>query len=84
MGHRGWRLARSSVNKVPFINLEFHAIDMTDHALDNIDDVLLRQPDQRTPLAEKTTLFNEVLSHLKEGWENRTLEEVAKIQTAVS
>jgi hypothetical protein len=84
MGHRGWRLARPFVNNVPFINLEFHAIDMTDHALDNIDDVLLRQPDQRTPLAEKTTLFNEVLSHLKEGWENRTLEEVAKIQSAVS
>jgi len=76
-GMRGWKWMRPFLKGVPFVNLEFHAIDMTDHELDQIDDVLLKQPDQRVPLNMKTDVFDAVLSTLNEGWENRTLEEAA-------
>jgi hypothetical protein len=84
MGSSGWRMVRPFVKGVPFVNLEFHAIDLTDHAGDNIDDALLRQPDQRTPLTQKKPLFDEVLRFLKDGWQIKTLEEVANAYTSSS
>jgi len=76
-GMGGWKCMRPFLSRVPFVNLEFHAIDMTDHQLDEIDDVLLKQPDQRVPLDAKTVVFDAVLEYLANGWENQTLEDAA-------
>jgi peptidoglycan/xylan/chitin deacetylase (PgdA/CDA1 family) len=80
-GMGGWKCMRPFLRGVPFVNLEFHAIDMTDHDIDEIDDILLKQPDQRVPLDAKTLVFNTVLEHLAHGWKNLTLEEAARIWT---
>jgi hypothetical protein len=77
MGRTGWSLLRPVVGALDFVNVEFHAIDMTDHDFDGIDSALRRQPDQRVPLADKEAVFDAALSHLAQGWENRTLEEIA-------
>lgn len=75
MGRPGFRLIQPLLSQLAFVNLEFHAIDMTDPAGDGIDPVLRRQPDQRVPLAEKEQLFRECLRFLTHGWEIRTLME---------
>lgn len=75
LGKTGFRVIRPLLAQIPFVNLEFHAIDMTDHKTDGIDAALKRQPDQRVPLAEKETIFRNCLEFLLDGWENRTLGE---------
>ena len=77
-GLNGWKLIRPLLSKTPFINLEFHAIDMSDHVIDEIDPALNRQPDQRVPLDQKEAVFRSCLEHLVENWEIQTLNEVAE------
>ena len=74
MGERGYRLIRPWVKRTPFVNLEFHGIDMCDLEADGIDPVLLKQPDLRVPLRDKETLFRRVLSDLRDQWGVHTLE----------
>ncbi len=77
MGATGWKLTKGMLSHTPFVNLEFHAIDMTDHVDDGIDDALLSQPDQKVSLIEKTHLFTQCLSDLNQNREFRTLEDLA-------
>ena len=77
MGKTGWKMAHKTLKRTPFVQIEFHAIDMTDHHEDAIEDVLLRQPDQRVPLSEKTELFEKAISDLQKHRELHTLEHLA-------
>ena len=77
MGKTGWKIANKTLKRTPFVQIEFHAIDMTDHHEDAIEDVLLRQPDQRVPLSEKTGLFEKAISDLQKNRELHTLEFLA-------
>ncbi len=63
-GLLGWAAMRRALARLPFVHIEFHAIDLTDHHADGIDDALLRQPDQRVPLDRKLALFERVLGDL--------------------
>ena len=74
MGERGYRLIRPWLKRAPFVNLEFHGIDMCDLERDGIDPALLKQPDLRVPLRAKEALFRRVLSDLRDGWGVQTLE----------
>ncbi len=77
MGERGYTFCRPWLSRVPFVNLEFHGIDLCDLKADGIDPVLLKQPDLRVPLATKTDLFRRVLTDLRDGWGLDTLESLA-------
>lgn len=77
MGQTGWKVAHASLRSTPFVQIEFHAIDMTDHQEDGIDDVLLRQPDQRVPLREKIETFRRAIQDLKQSREMDTLENLS-------
>lgn len=79
MGRKGWRVALPWLQRVPFINVEFHAIDLTDHVGDGIDDALLSQPDQRVPLDKKLEVFDAVVADLARGWEVAPLDHVARM-----
>lgn len=79
MGRKGWSVARRLIGGVPFVNVEFHAIDLTDHVADRIDDALLTQPDQRVPLAQKLDVFEAVLRDLEQGWQVTPLREAARL-----
>ena len=81
MGKTGWRVAHAMLKKTPFVQIEFHAIDMTDHMLDKIDDVLLQQPDQKMPLAQKSALFKKAIEDLSQSRKINTLEGLAKSET---
>lgn len=78
LGRKGWSVARRTLSGVPFLNVEFHAIDLTDHAGDGIDDALLAQPDQRVPLEQKLAVFDDVLRDLKAAWEVTPLQDAAR------
>jgi len=77
MGQKGWKLAHRTLKNTPFVQIEFHAIDMTDHAEDAIEDALLRQPDQRVPLRDKEVLFEVAIRDLMENRTIHTLEALA-------
>lgn len=74
MGARGYRLFRGQVMRRPFVNLEFHGIDLCDLDQDGIDPVLLKQPDLRVSLEEKLALFRAVLTDLRDQHGVHTLE----------
>ena len=74
MGHRGYGMIRPWVRATPFVNLEFHGIDLCDLEEDGIDPALLKQPDLRVPLADKQALFRRVLTDLRDDWGVETLE----------
>jgi len=78
MGKSGWKIAHAMLKNTPFVQIEFHAIDMTDHELDQIDDALLQQPDQKMPLRQKAELFKEAIEDLSKTREMNTLENLAK------
>ena len=73
----GWKIAHRLLSGVSFVNIEFHAIDLTDHRGDGIDDALLAQPDQRVSLDRKLATFDLVLSTLGQDRHFSTLEDVA-------
>jgi len=77
MGQRGYGLIRPWLRSVPFVNLEFHGIDLCDLEADGIDPALLKQPDLRVPLADKEALFRRVITDLRDGWGIQTLEALA-------
>ena len=77
MGNRGYGLIRPWLRRAPFVNLEFHGIDMCDLVADDIDPVLLKQPDLKVPLADKVALFRRVITDLRDGWGIETLEALA-------
>ena len=77
MGERGYGWIRPWLRRAPFVNLEFHGIDMCDLERDGIDPVLLKQPDLRVPLVDKESLFRRVLTDLRDGWGVETLEGLA-------
>ncbi len=77
MGQRGYGMIRPWLGRVPFVNLEFHGIDMCDLEIDGIDPVLLKQPDLRVSLADKEALFRRVLTDLRDEWGVETLEGLA-------
>jgi len=77
MGDRGYGLIRPWLKRAPFVNLEFHGIDMCDMDADGIDPALLKQPDLRVPLRTKDALFRRVLSDLRDDWGVTTLEEMS-------
>lgn len=79
MGRKGWRLVRRWLQSVSFINVEFHAIDLTDHVGDGIDDALLSQPDQRVTLDKKLEVFDAVVGDLVRGWDVTPLDRVARL-----
>jgi len=79
MGRTGYRAIRPWVRSTSFVNLEFHGIDLCDLAIDGIDPILLKQPDLRVPLADKLSLFREVITDLRDGWNLDTLENLAPI-----
>ncbi|MGB0588851.1 MAG: polysaccharide deacetylase family protein [Myxococcota bacterium] len=74
MGDRGYSLIRPWLKRAPFVNLEFHGIDMCDMDADGIDPALLKQPDLRVPLRTKEALFRRVLGDLRDDWGVETLE----------
>ncbi len=73
----GFRAIRPLLKGVPFVNLELHGIDLCDLAEDQIDPVLLKQPDLRVPLQTKLDLFREVFGTLRDEWGVDTLERLA-------
>jgi hypothetical protein len=77
MGQKGWKLAHRTLKNTPFVQIEFHAIDMTDHEEDAIEDALLRQPDQRVPLRDKESLFEQAIRDLMDNRTLHTLEALA-------
>jgi len=77
MGQRGYSVVRPWLRRAPFVNLEFHGIDLCDLAEDGIDPALLKQPDLRVPLAAKLALFRRVVTDLRDGWGVDTLEALA-------
>ena len=77
MGERGYGWIRPWLDRVPFVNLEFHGIDMCDLEADGIDPALLKQPDLRVPLAQKEALFRRVITDLRDDWGVETLESLA-------
>jgi predicted deacetylase len=77
MGKRGWKWIAPMIRKTPFVQIEFHGIDMTDHHIDKIDDALLRQPDQRVSLEAKQELFEDVFRELSKTRTFHTLEELS-------
>ncbi|MCB9727544.1 MAG: polysaccharide deacetylase family protein [Deltaproteobacteria bacterium] len=77
MGRRGYALARPLMRRLPFVNLEFHGIDLCDLETDGIDAALLQQPDLRVPLADKLVLFRRVLTDLRDGFQVDTLAKLA-------
>ncbi len=77
MGQRGYGLTRPWLDRVDFVNLEFHGIDLCDLQADGIDPALLKQPDLRVPLADKLALFRRVIGDLRDGWGVQTLEALA-------
>lgn len=77
MGERGYTLIKPWLHQTPFVNLEFHGIDLCDLAEDGIDPALLKQPDLRVPLAQKRALFRRVIGDLRDGWGVATLEALA-------
>lgn len=76
-GQLGYSAQKPLMKMVRFVNLEFHGIDMCDLESDGIDPALLKQPDLRVPLADKTELFRRVLGDLQAGWGVDTLEKLA-------
>lgn len=83
-GERGYRLARPLLDRTPFVNLEFHGIDLCDLDEDGLDPVLLKQPDLRVPLADKLRLIARVVGDLHDEWGVDTLEALApRFATAV-
>ena len=76
-GVLGWVAMRQALARLPFVHIEFHAIDLTDHHADGIDDALLRQPDQRVPLDRKLALFERVLGDLCADRDALTLAQLA-------
>ncbi len=77
MGERGYRGTLPWLRRTPFVNLEFHGIDLCDLERDGIDRALLKQPDLRVPLADKVALFRRVLTDLRDDWGVDTLEALA-------
>lgn len=77
MGKAGYRLVRPFIERAPFVNLEFHGIDLIDLGGDAIDRTLLAQRDLRIDLSSKLATFSDVLEHVASGWHVGTLEELA-------
>ena len=73
-GQRGYAVTKPLLNRLPFVNLEFHGIDMCDLMQDGIDPALLKQPDLRVPLADKRATIKRALEDLRDGWGVSTLE----------
>ena len=78
MGQRGYSVVRPWLRRAPFVNLEFHGIDMCDLEVDGIDAALLKQPDLRVPLRTKEALFRRVLGDLRDEWGIETLEQLSR------
>jgi len=77
-GERGLRLFLPSLVREPWLNIEFHGVDLVDPHDEGVPDELrARQPDLRVPLEKKRELFAVWLSASAEDRPNRTLEEVA-------
>ena len=74
MGQNGWKFAHAMLKRTPFVQIEFHAIDLTDHSIDQIDDVLLQQPDQKVSLETKLPIFEKAITDLSRYRDMRTLE----------
>jgi hypothetical protein len=77
MGDRGYQRIRKQLMRRPFINLEFHGIDLCDLEEDGIDPALLKQPDLRVALDHKQSLFRTVLTDLRDHHGVQTLEALA-------
>ena len=76
-GERGYAAVKPMLNRVRFVNLEFHGIDMCDLEADGIDPALLKQPDLRVPIAQKTATIRRALTDLRDRWGVSTLEQLA-------
>ncbi len=79
MGRGGYAACRPLLERLRFVNLEFHGIDMCDLEEDGIDPALLQQPDLHHPLSTKRDLFRQVLLDLRDGWGVRTLRDLSRL-----
>ena len=80
LGDRGYSMLRSPFLKRPFVNLEFHGIDLCDLVEDEIDSSLLKQPDLRKDIRTKSALFERVLTDIRDHYDVHTLESLATAQ----
>jgi hypothetical protein len=77
LGESGYRVLQPMLDRLPFTNLELHAVDLCDLEGDGIEPALARQPDLRIPVAKKRALFRRVLQDLRDRAEVARLDELA-------
>tara|TARA_B100000674_G_scaffold463131_2_gene443866 strand:+ start:1622 stop:2539 length:918 start_codon:yes stop_codon:yes gene_type:complete len=77
MGTTGYRVIRPLLKQAKFLNLEFHGIDLIDLETDGIDGTLAAQRDLRIGLESKLETFSALMEDVSNGWNVRTLEELA-------
>jgi peptidoglycan/xylan/chitin deacetylase (PgdA/CDA1 family) len=82
LGQRGIPLLAPAIARMPFRNIEFHALDLLDKD-DPINNALVRrQRDLRTPVANKRAVFADTLKLCAENAQNETLEKFASSASA--
>ncbi|MBM4342631.1 MAG: polysaccharide deacetylase family protein [Deltaproteobacteria bacterium] len=72
-GELGRLALQPILDRTDWINFELHAIDLLDHAGDELPDRLLAQPDQRVPLRNKWKVLLRMLERLAATHNVRTL-----------
>ncbi len=76
-GERGYGMLRPFVKREPFVNLEFHAVDLMNLEEDGLARGLKPQRDLGVAVAAKRALFQRVVGELHEDWGIETLEALA-------
>ncbi|HIA03675.1 MAG TPA: hypothetical protein EYN06_02095 [Myxococcales bacterium] len=74
LGQTGIRLLIPALRRMPFINLEFHALDLLDNDDPIHPSLIRRQRDLRTRVETKREIFSRVLKVCNEQNNNDTLE----------
>jgi hypothetical protein len=78
-GEKATRLAYNAIKRFrDFLNLEFHAIDLLDLKVDEIDPDLSCQVDLKISYQDKLSLFKELFSRISDDYEVMTLRQVAE------
>jgi len=79
LGSVGVRALKSLLKPLSFVNLEFHAVDLLDESDPVSAGLVAVQSDLRVSYVTKRMLFQDVLETCSQGAQNRTLEEMAKM-----
>jgi hypothetical protein len=66
-------------NRLPFVNVEFHALDFMDIDIDRLDPRLRVEPALRIPLADRTSAFETALQSLADGRRPALLRDLSAI-----